>query len=183
MEERFEEGMIKGTINSITLEKTEKILEQMKSCICLIEGNKKGTGFFCKINYRNELIPVMITNYHIIDENFIEKNNKIKIKINENSKLINISIDNIIYSSETNKYDLIIIKLKEESKYKYLELDDNLFDKNSENFYRTEAIYIYCIILWEIKYLFLMDMVLKKIKNTISNIYVILQLVHQEDLN
>ena len=89
----------------------------MKSCICLIEGNKKGTGFFCKINYRNELIPVMITNYHIIDENFIEKNNKIKIKINENSKLINISIDNIIYSSETNKYDLIIIKLKEESKY------------------------------------------------------------------
>ena len=142
MEERFEEGMIKGSINSITLEKTEKILEQMKTCICLVEGNKRGTGFFCKITYKNELIPVMITNYHIIDENFIEKNKKIKIKINGKGKLIDINMDNIIYSSITNEYDLMIIKLKEENIYKYLELDDNLFDENSENLYKTESIYI-----------------------------------------
>ena len=63
MEERFEEGMIKGAINSITLERVENILKQMKNCICKITGKNIGTGFFCKIPYKKEIIPVLITNY------------------------------------------------------------------------------------------------------------------------
>jgi len=66
MEERVEEGLMKGSIDSIPLEKMEKILNQMKNCICKIVGNKTGTGFFCKILYKNELIPVLMTNYHMM---------------------------------------------------------------------------------------------------------------------
>ena len=84
MEERYEEeGLIKGSIDSISIEKTEFILEQMKKYVCKIFGNKIGTGFFCKIEYQNELIPVMITNYHVIDDNFIENNKQIEISIND----------------------------------------------------------------------------------------------------
>ena len=47
MEERYEEGLIKGSIDSMTIEKTEKILNQMKTCICEVIGDDKiGTGFF-----------------------------------------------------------------------------------------------------------------------------------------
>ena len=35
MEERIDEGKIKGAIDPISLEKTEKIVEQMKTCIYL----------------------------------------------------------------------------------------------------------------------------------------------------
>ena len=75
MEERCEEGLIKGSIDSMTIEKTEKILNQMKTCICKVIGEKIGTGFFCKILFQNKLIPVMITNYHVINDNYITGRN------------------------------------------------------------------------------------------------------------
>ena len=90
MEGRYEEGLIKGSIDWITIEKTETILDQMKKCVCKVIGNKIGTGFFCKVLYQNELIPVMITNYHIIDDDFIENNKQIKISINDKYQMINI---------------------------------------------------------------------------------------------
>ena len=43
-----EEGKIKGGIEVMTLEKIEKISEQMKTCICKIYGKIIGTGFFVK---------------------------------------------------------------------------------------------------------------------------------------
>ena len=56
---------------AIDSEKTEKILEQMKKCICKIclENGIKGTGIFSKINFPNKenLLPVLITNNHVIN--------------------------------------------------------------------------------------------------------------------
>ena len=86
MDDKTEEGLIKGSIDIISIDKTEIILEQMKNCICKINGKKKGTGFFCQITYNNKLIPVLMTNYHIIDDNYIEKNKEIIISINEEKK-------------------------------------------------------------------------------------------------
>ena len=69
--------------------------EQMKNCICqlLIEiindqgesKKKKANGFFCKIPYKGEMIKVLMTNYHIIDDKFlIENENKnLNLRINE----------------------------------------------------------------------------------------------------
>ena len=59
----------------ISLECTEKIIKQMKSKVCKIlldSGN--GTGFFCKIKFpNNKLIPVLITNNHVINECILKK--------------------------------------------------------------------------------------------------------------
>ena len=53
--------------------------------------------------------------------------------VNENSK---------IYSSETNEYDIMIIKLEEENNtYHYLELDEHLFDEDPEDIYKDKSIY------------------------------------------
>ena len=144
MFEFTEEEKIKGGIEAITLEKIEKISEQMKTCICQIYGNIIGTGFFCKILYDNEYIPVLMTNYHIINDQFLQNNKNIKISIN-NKKIIeeiNINEIKIIYSSPINKYDIMILKLKENNKYNYLELDPDLYNENSEDLYEDKSIYI-----------------------------------------
>ena len=80
----------------------------------------------------------MITNYHVIDDNFIEKNNKIKISINDNFKFINIDQNCKIYSSQKEEYDIMIIRIKEDEIQNYLELDQNIFLDNSEELYKNE---------------------------------------------
>jgi hypothetical protein len=142
MEEIIEEGQIKGSIDIISIDKINLLSEQMKKCICKIDGDKKGTGFFCKINYGNKLIPVLMTNYHIIDDNFIEGNKQVNVYINENLKIINLNKENKLYSSNNNEYDLIIIKLKEGEIDNYLEIDQNIFIENSESSFKDNSIYI-----------------------------------------
>ena len=66
----------------VDIEGTKKILSQMENCICKIDQNgKKGTGFFCKIPFpdNNNLLNVLITNYHILNQNDIENNKVIKL--------------------------------------------------------------------------------------------------------
>ena len=140
MEDKYEEGIIKGAEEMKLLENTK--LKEKGKCICKINGNKIGTGFFCKIIYKNELIPVLITNYHIIDDNFIESKNNIKIYINEDYKFIKINKNKKIYSSPNNEYDIIIIRLEEDEIKHYLEIDENIFKHNSELAYKDEPIYI-----------------------------------------
>ena len=141
MEERHDEGIIKGAKISKLLKDTN--LNYMEDYICKISGNKIGTGFFCKIEHNNELIPVLMTNYHVIDDNYIKNNKQLNLYINNNIKIINIYEDSKIYSSETNKYDIMIIKIKKEYKINnYLELEQNIFINNSENFLKDEKIYI-----------------------------------------
>ena len=137
---RIEEGVIKGTKEPVPIYKTD--LKEMGKCICKINGNKIGTGFFCRINYLDYSIPVLITNNHVIDENFMELKNQLKVYINDESYIIGINKKNIIYSSERNKYDIIIIKLREGEIKNFLELDQNIFKFNSENLYLDEQIFI-----------------------------------------
>jgi len=138
-----EKCKINGVIDTITIEKTEKLINQMKNCICKIEGKEFGTGFFCKINYNQDIIPVLISNTHILNMDFIKLNNEIKISTNDDNdiKTLNIDENDIIYISPFDKYDIIIIKLREDSE-NYLELDENIFTNDSEKFYENESIYI-----------------------------------------
>ena len=143
MSERIDEGIIKEAIDSITIKQTEEILNQMKKSICKIKGKFTGTGFFCYINYEDKEIPSLITNYHVLDDNYIKQNKKIEISMNDNdiNEEIFINEKDIIYSSPKNEYDAIIIKLQKEEEYiHFLKLDDKLFNKNSEKGY--ESIYI-----------------------------------------
>ena len=137
---RIEEGLIKGAKEPVPIYKTD--LKEMGKCICKINGNKIGTGFFCRINYLDYSIPVLITNNHVIDESFMELKNQLKVYINDESYIIGINKKNIIYSSERNKYDIIIIKLREGEIKNFLQIDQNIFKFNSENLYLDEQIFI-----------------------------------------
>ena len=130
---------------------TKKIIEQMEKDICKIKiGNQQASGFFCKIPFPNKdnLLPVFITNNHVINKDILNNNNeKISIIIKEEENIKKINLNNRMkYTSE--KYDTTIIEIKNEDNIKnYLELDDTIIDniihiKNKNIDYIDKTIYI-----------------------------------------
>ena len=112
----------------------------MEQNICKIKiGQEQGTGFFCKIPFpnKNNMLPVLITNNHVIDDKSLyNKNTNIKIDIEEEkeSKIIDLK-DRIKYTNK--KFDITIIELKEKDNINnYLDLDDyimnDILDENDK---------------------------------------------------
>ena len=65
--EEIKEQFIKDSLKPISIRTTEKILEQMRKCVCKIHiGKMKGTGFFVKIPYNKKILNVLITNNHVL---------------------------------------------------------------------------------------------------------------------
>ena len=126
----------------------ETILKQMKYSVCKIISQMKGTGFFCKIKCDNKDIPVLITNYHILNESII-KNEKIFIyRYDEKFKeSISISIDENRRMYFSKNYDVCIIEIIKEKdeisqdKIIYMELDENIFNESSKEYFRNSSIY------------------------------------------
>ena len=91
----------------ISFENIEKILSQMKNCICKIYKNNgsTGSGFFCKIPYNNQsqLLTVLITNNHVLNENDLKNNNIIKYSLKDDKQIGKIIIDNKIRKIYTSK--------------------------------------------------------------------------------
>ena len=78
-----------------------------------------GTGFFCKIPYKNAKIPVLITSDRLLDDVFFEPNKELIIYRNFKEYNIKIDKNNKIYSSYCLDYNIMIIKLNEENKVNF----------------------------------------------------------------
>ena len=156
MAEIKKEKYIESLSEPVTLKATEKIIDQMNNSICRIFNNKRnGTGFFVKIPYKNDILPVLITNNQVINKDDILNNITIPIYLNNDKKIKNIKLDNNRKKYINEKYDITIIEIKEnEDKLnsKYLELDDKIINYFKINkieklnylnyIYSDESIYI-----------------------------------------
>ena len=107
-----EKPKIHGVTEPLLLEKTN--ISHMENYICKIIGDKIGTGFFCKIEFNDKKIPVLMTNFHVINDEFLERNEYLKVYIKNDYHIININKNSKIYSSQ--RYDLMIIKLNKDNK-------------------------------------------------------------------
>ena len=145
----------------IKLECAEKIIEQMKKNVCkIILDQMQGTGFFCKIPFpdHNNMLPVLITSSHVINEEFLNKDDAkivLEIKANPNVKELNLK-DRIKFTNK--KYDTTIIELKAEDNISdFLELDDIIVDDiisdiNKNKILINERIYILEYVNGELNY-------------------------------
>lgn len=126
----------------IFCEQTKIILRQMKTCICKININgNRGSGFFTKISINDKMVPVFITNYHIINKDYLHNKDEIEVIIYDELKKIYIK-NKAFYSNQ--EYDVTIIEVDEEKEKisNYLELDENIFNENRINEYIGNTIYI-----------------------------------------
>ena len=132
-----------GSIDPVNIEGTKKILAQLMNCICKIQiKGVYSTGFFCKFSHKKQAIKVFMTNYHVLNEKDFGETKKLNLSLNDEkeTKIIDLSIERKTYFNKD--YDTTIIELKDEDKIKdYLELDDYLFQDNSEIIYRNKSIY------------------------------------------
>ena len=137
-----DESIIKGSVDPVNMSSTEKILGQMKNCVCKIKiGNIIATGFFCKIPQIN--MNFLITNYHVINEKHIFTNNKINILLNDEKEVLRIDLTLKREKYFNEEYDITLIELKENDGIKeYLELDDNILKNNEKVYYEEKSIYI-----------------------------------------
>ena len=116
--------------------------------ICKIKiGKKQSIGFFCKIPFLdiNNMLPVFITNNHIINKDLLYKDNtNLEIIVEDEHNVRNFNLNNRMkYTNED--YDITIIEIKKEDKISnYLELDDNIINDliNNNKNYIDKTVYL-----------------------------------------
>ena len=146
MEDITKEILIEKYPRPISIKSTKEILNQMENCICKIIKNRgeRGTGFFCNIKCNNYNIPVMITNYHVIDEDYIKEKNDIDLTLDDDNINKTIILNNNSRKIYTNKkYDITIIEIKSKDEINnFMDLDEKIFNEKSEKLYNNHSIYI-----------------------------------------
>ena len=145
MQEIIKEKYINNSIIPITLKSTETRLNQMKNSICKIKkDNTIGTGFFCTIPYKSKLIPFLVTNEHVLNNNDLKNNIVISLKEETLFKNININIKEkrIIYVDK--ELDVTLIEIKPNldgiDKNNFLEIDNNVYLEIYNDVYQDEII-------------------------------------------
>lgn len=110
-----------------------KMLSKNKKCIVKIYiNNSTGTGFLCKIpfpNYNN-LLPVLITCNHVINENNIIEGKEIKMTFEEDKIFKSIIMDGKRKFYSNKDFDTTIIEIIEKDKFdetQFLYYDDKRF--------------------------------------------------------
>ena len=143
----IEEKYLEGYPIPITLENTKIIISQMQKSICKIymDNGDKGTGFFCRVPYpdKTHSINCLMTNNHIIDESYLDKNKYIELSINNNKTTRTIKIDNRrVYTSKL--YDTTIIEIFEEKDdiKDFMEIDYDLNVDILKNQFINKSIYL-----------------------------------------
>ena len=114
-----------------------------------MKNGEKGTGFFCKIPFpdKDELLPVLITTNHIINESYLAQEESITISLyknyfgNETIKKIDLS-QKKTYTNPQQDITIIEIKENQEEIDSFLNIDPNLMIENCEDIYVKNSLYI-----------------------------------------
>ena len=135
-----------------SIEGTEKILEQMKNCVCKIYKKKEhGTGFFCKIHdkSRENYLYFLVTNNHVLNENDLESGNMVKFSLFNEKVMKKIVISENRKTYTNTDLDVTFIQIKPNDKeifekVYYLELDENFCQEEDffNELYANKPIYI-----------------------------------------
>ena len=98
-------------------------IEKIICKIVIEEELKSGTGFFCIIKENN--MKVMITNNHVINDEYLKNKKEIKI---ERRKEINLELK--IYKMTNEEFNFTIIEIiQEDNINNYLEIEENIYIK------------------------------------------------------
>ena len=128
----------------------------MKKCVCKIHiCGTKGTGFFTKIPYKNDLLSVLITNNHVLGAEAIKDGKNISVSLNNEEIFKNIKIDSNRKRYTNENLDVTIIEIKEDidNINDFLILDNQILNKYNlapdendincfNDIYQNESIYI-----------------------------------------
>ena len=114
----------------------EMVNNNIKQCVGKIMGKVKGIGTCSFVFFRQMNIKFILTNNHVVSEEFLKSKDKIVIEIDKIEKEINLKKERVIYSNENLDFTIIQI-LESDFIDNYLEIDDSIWNSN----YESETIY------------------------------------------
>ena len=129
--------------NPVTKQSHKKILSQMNNFFYKIDNKKDGIKLseciFLYIKYQNKDIPVLMTNYEIINEKYLSNNNDLDVLIS--NEIFNIEFESTKYLNK--EYNLTMIEIKENknNKINFIDIDEYLKEKDLRNYFYNESIY------------------------------------------
>ena len=133
----------------VTFKQMEYFQKQMKNSICKIKckGGGYGSGFLCLIPYptKLKLLPVLITNNHILKQKDIEEKETIEFSIFNDNNKFSIFIDDLRETYTSGDYDTTIIEIKEKDNLdinSFLEIDYDIFQEQSYDKYEQKSVYL-----------------------------------------
>ena len=121
----IKEQYLKDSLTPVSIKTTETILNQMKNCVCKIhKGKVNGTGFFVQVSCDNQILNLLITNNHVLNEQDIAAGKVINVSLNNEQIFKEIKIDSKRKKYTNEKYDITIIEIKKEDNInKFLSLN------------------------------------------------------------
>ena len=141
------EKFIENCITPIEKSDLNEISKQMEKHICKIytKDGFKGVGFFCFIDLdKDKRLPVLITENHLIDDNYIKEKKLINITLNDDSigKIIIVNENREFHCYE--EYDTTIIEILPEIDgiSDFFKIDDEIFEDSLEKYYKKKSVYI-----------------------------------------
>ena len=148
-EQYIPQKILKDHTNPILYKSMKYIIKQMETCICkIIHNNTYGTGFFSVIPFpdMNNLLPVLITNNHVLDSKSLELGNEIEFTINDDKFYHKIKIDETrkVYTNDK-PYDVTIIEIKRSDNtilLNFLEIDEEMFNISNYEIYNQKSVYL-----------------------------------------
>ena len=117
-------------------------------CKIYTSNGNLGGGFFCKIPFPDEfnLLPVLFTNNHILEEKDIQNDMVILFTLEDDKIQNKITLDNTRKKYTSKELDTTIIEIKKEDGIKsFLEIDEQLFrlsEEELEKNYEGQEIYL-----------------------------------------
>jgi hypothetical protein len=143
------EKSIKDYPDFVKLQSMETIIQQIKNSIFKIHINAggNGTGFFCSIyDIKNKQFQnVMITNNHVIGNDYNKNKETIKISFNNGKKSMDIKLNSSRNFYTNKEYDVTIIEIKKEDNVdgdSFLKIDEKIYQDNPFDFFAKKSVYI-----------------------------------------
>ena len=127
---------------------TKMILSQLEKCVCKIYkiNGKKGTGFLCNLPFPDQfhLLPVLITNNHVLNNEDLELNKNIKISFNDDkvTKIIKINEDRKTFTSKDIDITIIEIIPNVDNLNNFLDIDKDFVESVDIHNCKEEQVYI-----------------------------------------
>ena len=143
--------MDKFYIQGVNTKDMKIILQQMEKNICKIinEDGSRGTGFFCLIPINDfELLPVLITCNHVLDDKKVFSGKQITITINNDKEMHKILMDKSRKIYTNMKFNITIIEIKKNDDLNdasFLEIDNEILNSDIEELtmrYMKKPIYL-----------------------------------------
>ena len=139
-----EKNIKEDLLSPVSIEGTNKILNQMKNCICkiYIDNGKVITGFFMKVPYKSINLSFLITNNMLLKQKKFTNKNIIEFTINDDKIYKKIELNQNRKIIEYSELNLAFIEIYpfENRLENYLELDTDIIEKNNK-LYKNKSIY------------------------------------------